>query len=546
MTNNGLCMGCMKPLNEGDVKCKHCGYPIGGVNPPDYMRVRTVLADRYLVGRVLEVSGDSAVYMGLDKHDNTPVTIREFYPATLCERDGNGFPRPLANQEESFFFYRQKFLTTARSVARARDVLAVVPCFDIFEENGTAYSISEYCEGVSLEKYVHTRGGALPYEEVRRLFLPLITAMSVIHAAGILHLGICPKNVLVDSEGKLRIKNFSIPETHTVNTACQPCLIAGYSAPEQYEQGAVYGAAADVYGMAATLFFALTGKNPAEATVRMRRSEELLMPAEVADTLPAYVKESLYRALRIHAEHRTATMQQLLDELSATSAVAALIEEEEAEEPQKKSHMKYLWLIFVAAVLALAILAVFALEGLGYISFGGANTTPSMTEGPLTLSTTATTTEAVITTTTAGEKTYGVDSLIGKTMQDIEAMALRGNQRVEMRGYEFSAQPVGTVVAQTPEAGSQVSDGTVIYVTLSAGSAERTMPDLTAWPEQYARLYLQALGYQVKDSLLLQVSEFDRGLVEKTEPAAGSPIQIGDSVTLWVSDVDHSIEDPEN
>ena len=90
MAEQQRCMGCMSPLSEEDHKCPHCGYPATGVNPPEYLRVRTVLADRYLVGRVLEVSGDSAVYIALDRQDNSTVTIREFFPSTLSARDDNG------------------------------------------------------------------------------------------------------------------------------------------------------------------------------------------------------------------------------------------------------------------------------------------------------------------------------------------------------------------------------------------------------------------------------------------------------------------------
>ena len=62
-----LCMGCMNPLPEGRTECGICGYPANGENPPAYLPVRTVLSDRYLVGRLLEASGDMAVYLGFDQ-----------------------------------------------------------------------------------------------------------------------------------------------------------------------------------------------------------------------------------------------------------------------------------------------------------------------------------------------------------------------------------------------------------------------------------------------------------------------------------------------
>ena len=83
------CMGCMSPLPAGREACGVCGYPAGGINPETYLQVRTLLSGRYLVGRVLEAGGDSALYIGYDQVQEAPVQIREFFPETLCGRGEN-------------------------------------------------------------------------------------------------------------------------------------------------------------------------------------------------------------------------------------------------------------------------------------------------------------------------------------------------------------------------------------------------------------------------------------------------------------------------
>ena len=80
------CMGCMSPLPDDRQECGVCGYPAGGINPDGYLQVRTLLSGRYLVGRVLEAGGDSALYIGYDQVQEAPVSIREFFPETLCGR----------------------------------------------------------------------------------------------------------------------------------------------------------------------------------------------------------------------------------------------------------------------------------------------------------------------------------------------------------------------------------------------------------------------------------------------------------------------------
>ena len=474
--------------------------------------------------------------MGLDKLDNTPVTVREFFPTTLCDRNDKGTLTVKDGCAVRFEGYKRDFLACARAVARLRDVLAVVPCFDILEENGTAYSISEYCEGMSLERYVR-KNGPLSYEQARQLFLPLISAMSTIHLSGVLHLGISPKNVLMDEAGELRIKNFCIPETHTVNTVCEPVLIHGYAAPEQYEEGAVCTATADVYGLAATLFFALTGKTPPESTARTKKNEGLLMPAEVADSLPAHVKESLYRAMRISPNHRTQTAQQLWDELTATSAVAALLdnetEEEEEPAPQKSGGRGFVWLIFAGVLIALALLAGGVLYSMGYISFGGEQTTTT-SRPDLTMPPTTTTT---IVTKQTGTATVTVKELFGQDYYALKEGELDGKLTLSLMGYQFSDQPEGTILSQNPPANTKVERGAVIEVIISAGPKQKEMPDVAGWTEEHARLYLEALGFDVSEEsmLLLGGTVYEKGFVEKTTPAAGEPIEIGETVSLWVS-----------
>ncbi|MBQ7037824.1 MAG: PASTA domain-containing protein [Clostridia bacterium] len=541
METNMMCMGCMHPLGEGETKCAHCGYPAGGVNPPEYLRIRTLLGGRYLVGRVLEIGGDSAVYIGYDTQEESAITLREFFPATMCTRQQGGALVPVEGKETVFASYRAKFLTVARAVARLRDVLVVVPSYDIFEENGTAYTVAEFCEGKSLEKYVAAKGGRLSFEETRRLFLPLLSALSTIHATGLLHLGISPKNILVDTEGNLRLKNFAIPETRTVNTECKPNLIAGYAAPEQYEEGADCTPASDVYGVAASMFFALTGRHPANATQRGKKADDLLMPAEVADKTPAHIKESLIRALRVYAPRRTQTVQQLLDEMTATPAVAALIHEDDEEDAPKKNGAKYLWIIFVAAFAVLAVIMVLVLNSLNVIHLGGKEPTATTTTKDVLTMAPTTSTEFVPTPT--GEALFEVEDLRGRVFAQVKGSTLSGDMKVELKGYEYNdTVPKGRIVSQTPAAGEKVDRGTAISVVISAGPSTGVMPDLTGWKEEHAKLYLQALGYNVSESLRLQVSTLEKGLVERSSPKAGAEMEIGDTVTLYVSDVAETTE----
>ena len=538
--NEQRCMGCMQLLETEGASCPQCQYPTAGVNPPEYLPVRTVLNERYMVGRVLEIGGDSAVYIGLDKQDGSRVTVREFFPPVLAGRDGTNVVAA-AGQEDVFAACRTKYLALARAVARLRDVLVVVPSYDIFEENGTAYSVSEYCEGTSLEKYVAAHGGKLPVEEVRRMFLPLISAVSTIHATGVLHLALSPKNILVDGEGHLRLKNFAISEVRTQSGIGKPSRVAGCAAPEQYEAGVTPTAAADVYGLAASMFFALTGHVPAEPSQRQKKGDELMMPANVADTMPPYIKESLYRALRLSPERRTQTVQQLFDELSTTQAVASLrVDEAEASaKTKKKKNFPYVIVIFSVVLVLMIGAMLLVLNQLGFLGTSEGGTTTSATQASLTMkSTTMTTT---YTTGALQDALFPVKDYRGYAWSDIakDKTKLPGDMTVVIKGYQYCEEGgKGIVIFQSPAPDARVERGTVIQVVIGLGPQETAMPDVSGWKAEHAKLYLEALGYSVTLQDQLANTQYDRGYVEGSSPAAGRPVKAGERVTLNVSAVD--------
>ena len=555
MDNLHLCMGCMNPLPDGRDSCGICGFPAGGQNPPLYLPIRTVLSDRYLVGRLLSAGGDVAEYIGYDQVAKAPIQIREFLPDTLCTRGENGEIAVLGGCENTFADYLEKFRNHARALARMRDLPSIIPLYDIFEQNHTAYTVAEYCEGISLETRLAQAGGRMRWEELRPLFMTLMTSLSSLHAAGILHLGLSPENILLGADGRLRLRGFSIPEARRISTDLKPQLLAGYSAPEQYGFDQECNAATDVYGLAATIFRAVTGNPPPDGSSRSRNSSDLFVPTEVAQELPDNVALALFNALQVDNDKRTATIAAFRDQLSAAPAVSALLEDEPPapppppekpepaqEEPPKpkNSRTKYAVLIVIAVFVMLLLLAGGVILLMFPEVFQGSPASSEATSYDLNQFTSS---EAASSEYVPPEKSYAVEDVTGKNYFQEKDKSFRGDMKLEVKYLAYSNQPEGTILDQDPKPETPVKEGTTIYVVISAGTDELTVPDVAGWKAEHAQAYLEALVFKVT-TVQVEVSDYEKGLVQETDPPAGTKKNVGDTITLRVSNVEPTTTAP--
>ncbi|MDD2361471.1 MAG: PASTA domain-containing protein [Oscillospiraceae bacterium] len=536
-----LCMGCMNPLPEGRHECGICGYPTNGNNEPLFLPVGTVLSERYLVGKLLEQTGDAAVYIGFDNVLKSPITIREFFPDTLAERMPNGSLRIIGGCETPFRDYYEKFRIHARALARMRELTVIVAVYDIFEQNQTAYTVSEYSEGITLEVRLKQLGGRMKWDEARPLFMPLLSALISLHTAGVTHLGISPQNLVIGSDGKLRLQGFCITDARRVSTDLRPRLTSGYSAPEQYGFGRDVGVWSDVYGLAATVFRTLTGNPPPEAPRRAKDSNDLFVPSDIAAELPDYIAAALFNGLQVDPENRTRTIDSFRDQLSTAPAVSRLrqdevpenseTDEEDAPPPDKKnSRTKYAVLIVLAVFIFLLLAAgTVILILLPDLTSGNNDKSQASGSTIITIPTTAPTTQRI----NQPEK-FATPDLVGKNYYDIREDTLIGKMKIAVEYMQYSNRPKGEILNQTPSAETGAVEGATIKVVISAGPEKITVPDVSGWHSDQAKLYLEALGFRV--TIMPVVSDtVDKDMVESVQEA-GNQLEVGSKVTLRVSE----------
>lgn len=493
MNTDHLCMSCMREIGDEN-QCPYCGFHADSPQLAPYLPLRTVVAERYLAGKLLDYNGDGATYMGWDLEMNAPVTIREFLPDSIAERREDLTLVPMAGCEITYRDCYQSFLELWRKLARMRGLSALILVFDIVEDHGTAYAISEYMEGVSLREYLlRSPSGYLSWEQARILFMPVLSTLGTLHSAGIIHRGISPTTLIVGKNGKMRITGFSIWQARTARGDLTAQLFPGYAAIEQYGFEGQQGPWTDIYAFSAVLYRTLIGSTPLEATSRVT-NDRLMVPGKFAEQLPTYVINALMNGLQILPEDRTRTVDQLRAELSAapgtSTAAIAYAGKEDApyQEPvpsgRKKSASgsKTALIAGLASIAAcLVIFAVLSLtvwrEDIGMFFTGGASTQASSNAPEL----------------------VKVPDFRGLNYNNIKSNTDYTNAFFFETEYQDSdTQGKDVVLSQNIAYGTEVPKGSTIKLVLSSGNEEITLPDFKGQNYATVKLKLEEMGFQCR------------------------------------------------
>ncbi|QCO16759.1 serine/threonine protein kinase (plasmid) [Azospirillum brasilense] len=316
---SGLCPACFGPKAPRET-CRDCGYPVRGQNRAGiHLLPGTRLLGRYLVGRVLGQGGFGATYLGWDERLQIKVAVKEFYPANLVSRAA-GSPGVVPFSDEharGFAAGLAKFLEEARMLARLREVKEIVSVQDFFEENETAYLVMELLDGRTLKRHVADSGGRLVARQTLTLLSPIIKALHAVHEQGLIHRDISPDNIFLTSSGERKLLDFGAAR-HAAGKSADLTVILkpGYAPPEQYAPDGKQGPWTDVYALCATVYYALTGKTPPDATSRFM-NDRVPRLAEGGATVPPGFEKVLLSGLSMRWQDRPRSMRDLLVALTA-------------------------------------------------------------------------------------------------------------------------------------------------------------------------------------------------------------------------------------
>ena len=530
-----LCMGCMQEIG-GNVVCPACGFDNSQKQEAPFLPYGTVLANRYVVGSGIDTNGESTRYISFDKQTGDVVIICEFLPVGLFYRE-EGQTEIKLNFEDRLAYQKLKddFISYYKILAELRELSALLNVHNIFEENNTVYVVEENEDLIPFEEYVERSNGHLDWDIARPLFMPVMSALEALHKRGVGHYAIAPKNMYITASGKIKISGFATENERKRGTQLKSQLFSGSAAPEQYEPNFPLDDITDIYGLCATLFYALTGHLPKSAVERLKDSR-LLMSTTTVKRLPPHVVSALANGLQVERENRITDFDELRSQLSVAHTAKAIQEEisrtasmnlAKGERNQKNqngmSHTSVLIIAAAVTVLVLGIAGVFWLMQNPLAGMFGSGT------------------DSTISSTASTEWTGAtVPNYVGMTYDDVVKKDEADDLVTVYRNYtdEYSDQyKEGVVMAQNPAAGSKVTqeDGITISITISKGSQMRELPKVEGEKIDDVASDLAAQGLLATAEYQYSNTVADGRVIGYKNHVAGDTLEYGSTITIIVS-----------
>jgi serine/threonine protein kinase len=276
-----------------------------------------LLQGQYRIGRVLGKPGGFGItYLAHDIRLDTRVAIKEYLPRDLAGRDSGDLVVSAHSREdgELFRYGLEQFQSEARTLAKF-DHAHLVRVRHVFEENGTAYLVMDYYEGLTLAEYLEQRG-KLSEKTALDILMPILDGLREVHGKNFLHRDIKPQNIYLTTQGRPILLDFGSARVAMGERSknLSVVLTPGYAPFEQYHRKGDQGPWTDIYACAAVLYQMITGVAPPEATERAER-DHLEAPSRLAPGLTPQVAEAMLRGLAFKAGERPQSIREFQDQL---------------------------------------------------------------------------------------------------------------------------------------------------------------------------------------------------------------------------------------
>jgi len=259
------------------------------------------VADRYeILGRV-GAGGMSDVYKAIDHVLSRAVAIKVLKAEFTDDMN-----------------FVAKFRTEAQAAAGLEHP-NIVNIYDVGSEEGFYYIVMEHVEGITLKTYIQKKG-CLSYKETISIAIQVGRGIEAAHNKNIVHRDIKPQNIIISTEGKVKVTDFGIARAATSNTIHSDVMgSVHYSSPEQARNGFVDGKS-DIYSLGIVMYEMATGRVPfdGDTTVAIaikHLQEEMVSPRRYVPDLPVSLEKIILKCTQKSADRRYPSIQDLMEDL---------------------------------------------------------------------------------------------------------------------------------------------------------------------------------------------------------------------------------------
>ena len=285
----------------------------------------TVL-QQYKIESMIAHGGFGIVYKAKHINLDEDVVIKEYLPAHISMREGNNI-HPLSTQEHSDYHEGlDRFLDEAKQLIQFKKHPNIVSCRDFFTENGTAYLVMDFEEGLSLSQLLKARNNEpLSEKQLINMTLSIIDGLKLVHSKGVLHRDIKPGNIFIRrrDEEPLLIDFGAAKQNYSKHSKSMAPYTMGYAPMEQVSDEGELGPWTDIYALGAVLWRVISGQNPVDVHKRLtavvKRKPDPMIPAiEVgAGEYSVNFLKVIDKCLFINEEERFQSVDELVDALTA-------------------------------------------------------------------------------------------------------------------------------------------------------------------------------------------------------------------------------------
>ena len=423
----------------------------------------------------------------------------------------------------------------------------IVKVYDVSVNDQLQYIVMEYVDGMTLREYLNERGGKLTSRETVHFVSQILKALEHAHANGVVHRDIKPQNIMLLDNGQLRMMDFGIARISRAENQLLSGKTMGsvhYISPEQ-AKGDETDCTSDIYSVGVMMYEMLSGQLPfdAEDAVEVAIKQISDQPKslhEIAPQVPAALVEITEKAMAKLPQNRYASAREMLDALDTYVQNPSVMFEyqyitEDAPEkvvkrtmnqnkaarqnhpnesaaPRGKKAKRKRRSVFLPALFGITIAFALACLALCWLILNDSSNLMN-NKADITL-----------------------NDYIGMTQEEAQAteQVASGQISVTWEQEYNSNYAAGYIYKQSPVSGRTVREGQGVTLTVSLGTQYVTVPDLTNYVQADAEQQLKSLGVSVLVTQAVDTSVAS-GAVIRTDPAAGTQVESGSTVVVYVS-----------